>query len=112
MAKKQPQPKTKEPETEEPELPYKHCYDYINEFGAPGVLRWFLLIQSLPATHRVLARQFGANPKLFADYQGKRYRVVMASRMGDVGLSENFQAEDGYSIRTAVQDLSNFSDTP
>ncbi len=44
------------------------------------------------------------------DDKGKRIRAVMASRFGDVGITEDLTAERGYSSRVAVEELSNFSD--
>ena len=60
-------------------------------------------------------------PKLFATYNGEgwrgvekgdRVRVVMASRLGDVGCTKNLEADSGYQLRTSVDNLSEFSDRP
>jgi hypothetical protein len=60
-------------------------------------------------------------PKLFATYNGKewrgvspgdRVRVVMASRLGDVGCTKDMNADSGYQVRCPVADLSDFSDQP
>lgn len=88
----------------------KHCDDYIHDSTAPKELRWFLLINRMPASDMMLARQFIVNPRLFADYKGKTVRVVMASRLGDVGITENLEAEDGYQKRVWLHELSNFTD--
>lgn len=90
----------------------KHCDEYIQDFGAPKLLRWFLFVNRLPAPDRILCREFGVeDPVLFADYNGKRVRVVMASSLGDVGITENLET-DRYTARVAVEDLTNFSLTP
>lgn len=47
--------------------------------------------------------------RVTAKYHGRRYRVVMASRMGDVGLSRNMDEPNGYSKRVDVLDLSDWS---
>lgn len=91
---------------------HKHCDDYINDFKANKHLRWYLLVHRMPASDRALAEQMGVKPQLYADYQGKRVRVVMASRLGDVGITYNLKTEYGYSKRVLVEDLTNFSDTP
>ena len=91
---------------------FKHCDDYINEFGAPNVLKWFIFINRLPASEMMLCRINGVKPALFADHKGRRVRVVMASRLGDVGITENLDAEDGYQKRVVVADLANFGDKP
>ena len=93
-------------------LPGKHCDDYIHDFSAPHCLRFFLLINRLPATDALLCRAAGIVPKLFATYEGVRVRIVMASRLGDVGITRRHDAEDGYEKRVLVADLTNCGDTP
>lgn len=93
-------------------IKFKHCDDYISDYRAPKVLRFFLIIQRLPAIDQGICREFGVEPKLFADYKGKRYRVNMASRLGDVGITDKLDKDMGYDIRVAVADLENFSDKP
>jgi len=88
----------------------KHCDDIVYDFNAPKELRWYLFVNRLPAVLKMLAYERGVNPNLFADYKGKRIRVVMASRFGDVGITENLNAERGYSARVSVEELTNFSD--
>lgn len=87
----------------------KHCDDYIDDPTAPAPLRAFLERARSPA-HGALVG--GPYPKLFADYQGKRVRVTMASRFGDVGITAALQVEDGYDTRVTVAALANFGDTP
>lgn len=90
-----------------------HCDEYIwsnKMFGQPDCLKWYLFINRQPAHLKMLAHSMGIEPKLFADYNGKRVRVVMASRFGDVGITTDLNAEHGYSERVAVEDLTNFSD--
>jgi len=97
---------------------FKHCDEYIEDPSQPECLRKFLDRARSPA-HGMLSKE--PYPKLFATYQGKdwmgvrkgdRVRVVMASRMGDVGCTKNLNADVGYQIRTAIADLSDFSETP
>jgi hypothetical protein len=45
--------------------------------------------------HYPFMRQF----KLFADYEGETWRVIGASSLGDVWLTKNFNAENGYDRR-------------
>lgn len=47
-------------------------------------------------------RQWMGQFKLFCTYQGKRYRVTGASRMGDVWLAEDLNRESGYDLRVDV----------
>jgi hypothetical protein len=86
-----------------------HCDEVINDYQANSHLRWFILINRMPAMLKCLASEMGCEPKLFADYMGKRVRVVMASRLGDVGITEDLDAENGYSERVYVDALTNFS---
>jgi len=90
----------------------RHCDDYIQDFAAPRCLRFFLLVQRMPALDAMLCRAVGVMPKLFATYEGRRVRVVMASRIGDVGITGKLDAEDGYERRVMVSDLTNFGETP
>lgn len=94
----------------------RHCDEYINDPGAHPALRAFLEYQRRPAIERP-----GVGPKLFAIYNGrdelaagctgKRCRVVMASRFGDVGIRfSRLNQAYGYSVRCAVGDLSDFTD--
>jgi hypothetical protein len=87
----------------------RHCDDYIDDPAAPAVLRAFLVRARSPA-HGLLSPV--AFPKLFATYEGERYRVTMASRMGDVGISKTFNEDHGYELRVAVAKLTDFSDVP
>lgn len=89
----------------------KHCDDYIHDPSAPKCLRFFLLINRLPAVEIELCREYGVNPKLFADYNGKRVQVVMASRLGDLGITPHLKSYTGYETRVKVEQLSNFGDT-
>jgi len=90
----------------------KHCDDYIHDVTAPRCLRFYLLWNRMPAADQMLMREFRAQPTLYANYKDMRVRVVMASRLGDLGITENLKAEDGYQYRVHVDDLSNFSDAP
>lgn len=93
-----------------------HCDEYVwgmkGGFGKEAdALTWFLFVNRQPAVLKYLILGRGIpDPVLFADYKGKRVRVVMASRFGDVGITEDLEAERGYSDRVAVEDLSNFSE--
>ena len=87
----------------------RHCDDYIDDQAAPAALRAYLERARSPA-HGMMAKD--PYPTLFADYQDKRVRVVMASRFGDVGITDNLKADFGYQARVSVDQLSNFGDTP
>ncbi len=88
----------------------RHCDEYINDFNAPMSLRWFLFVNRLPASDKHLCEKNGVKPRLFAKYKGNRVRVVMASRLGDVGITKNLDAENGYSLRVQIEELTDFTD--
>lgn len=50
--------------------------------------------------------------KLFCTFEGERWRVVGASRMGDVWLSRDFAREAGYEMRVDVDLCSNWGNSP
>lgn len=83
---------------------------YVTSSLSPTCVRWFLFTNLLPATFKRLVIEKCGAPKLFANYKNKRVRVVMASRFGDVGITENLTTNHGYSSRVYMDELSNFSD--
>jgi len=90
----------------------RHCDEYIHDFRVPKVLRVFLLVNRMPAVDKMLLNEAGFNPVLYATYNGETYRVTMASRMGDVGITKDFTKDMGYERRVAVEDLTNFRGEP
>lgn len=48
--------------------------------------------------------------RLFCTFGGRRYRVTMASRMGDIGLSTDPDEEWSYKERIDVTECSQWSD--
>jgi len=86
-----------------------HCDDYIDDPAAPEPLRKFLAFARAPAHGQLLPEP---HPVLFADHAGTRVRVTGASRLGDVGITTDLDAEFGYEQRVLVSALSNFSETP
>lgn len=87
----------------------RHCDEYIDDPTQPAVLRTWLDRARSPG-HGMTSNE--PYPKLFADYEGKRVRVTMASRFGDVGIRFDLDEELGYAVRVFVSQLTNFSDTP
>jgi len=88
----------------------RHCDDYIHDRRSPLCLRLWLLVHRLPASDHMLLHEAQIRPALYADHAGRRVRVVMASRLGDVGITSRLDAELGYEARVRVAELSNFSD--
>ena len=50
--------------------------------------------------------------RLTCDYEGERYRCIGASRMGDVWITSDMKAENGYEKRVNVESLSNWLMVP
>ena len=61
------------------------------------------------ATQRWAFDEFYEGKKLFCKYEGKKYRVIGASRLGDVWLTSKFKSENGYEHRVTVDDCSEWS---
>jgi len=102
----------------------RHCDDYIRDKTQPKSLRKFLLYHRVPACWKYLRwKESWGTPILFATvpaytgvggakYKAKRVRVVMVSRFGDVGITTNLTAENGYDKRVFINELTDFSDRP
>lgn len=93
------------------ERKFKHCDDYIHDLKAPMALRWFLYVNRIPAVDKLLLIKNVQEPSLFADYWGRRVRVVSASRLGDVGIRFDCHNKFSAEKHVAVEELTNFSPT-
>lgn len=74
--------------------------------------RYVLMHLNLPATMKYCFTEFTKELKLFAKYKGQMYRVTLASSMGDIGLSLNFDSSTGYTVRVLVEDIESWHKTP
>lgn len=83
-----------------------HCDDLRRTRTLPMCVLDYLEIARAPA------HGHGNAPPLFATYNGTRVRVVMASRFGDVGITDDLAATAGYSKRVFLPDLTDFSSSP
>ena len=83
-----------------------HCDDLWEAKTLPACAQAYLDVARAPAHGK------GKAPPLFATHEGKRVRVVMASRFGDVGITETLTARYGYDRRVMLPDLTDFSDNP
>ncbi len=97
-------------------MPYIHCDDYLDEpelrAKMPECLIVWLERARGPAHGYGKSHRGKPYPKLFADHKGSRVRVVMASRLGDVGITKILGEEVCYQKRVPLEMLSNFSDSP
>lgn len=106
-----------------------HVDDVVEDEAYPDCLRTFLRYHRLPACLKapgedrekikkyVLEEEWpyiwtDPAPRCFADYNGYRVRLTMASRLGDVGISPMLEGNSGYRERVSLADLSNFGDAP
>lgn len=71
--------------------------------------KWMFFYFRLPAWAQMEFYPFMKDRKLFCLYDGKKYRVTGASRMGDVWLTSNHEQEDGYEKRVDVTQCSNWT---
>lgn len=93
--------------------------DVLFDFKLPAIVRGFIACNMGPATETMAIREAGFMPKLYATwtpppgtiYGDKpiRVRVVMVSRLGDVGISRKDQ-EHGYFTRCSIYDLTDFAE--
>lgn len=87
----------------------RHVDDFIDDAKSdPYAASWFESFRC-PAIDKLRK----PDPrKLFATYQGIRYRVTGCSRMGDVWLHPNFSEDTTYRHRVDVDECSDWSETP
>jgi hypothetical protein len=82
--------------------------DFIDSYQTDAYASWVLHHMRLPAMLKSKFREQMRPFRLFCDYDGLRYRVVMASRMGDIGLTLDLEAEHGYAIRVGPRQCYNW----
>ena len=88
----------------------KHCESFISRESFPNCLRWWLLYNTLPAVDKHLFKQYAKEPILWAKYNGEWVKLLMASRLGDVGITNNLDATHGYTDRVHIEELLDFTD--
>jgi hypothetical protein len=74
--------------------------------------RWMLMYFRFPAEMQIAFERFYKKYRLFCTYEGKRYRVTGASRLGDVWLATNFERQHGYDLRVNVDKCSEWRESP
>ena len=93
----------------------KHIDDFI-DFGSDNekdpeedYARWMFNHFRLSANLKYTFDKFMNKNKLFCLYQGNKYRVTGASRLGDVWLTHNYERKTGYDLRVCIDDCSLWS---
>jgi len=89
-----------------------HIDDFIEDMGSDAYAAWVFNHFRLPALLRIRFDRFMKEHRLFCTYEGKRWRVTGASRMGDVWLSADFAREVGYERRVDVSLCSAWGASP
>jgi hypothetical protein len=95
-----------------------HVDDWVDRFdmGKQSIgqkyARFCLFLYRLAAVFQMDWSEWIKNHKLFCTYEGKRFRMTGASRMGDVWIIKDFDRDTGYDMRVNVDDCSNWSDNP
>ena len=89
-----------------------HVDDFVDDYEGPKYPRWFFFLHRLPAHLKACFHEYIAPNKLFCTFNGQRWRVTGASRMGDIWLSPNFERENGYEKRVDLDDCSNWGPEP
>lgn len=86
-----------------------HIDDFIDDYRQDAYARWMFMHFRLPASQAADFRPFIEKHRLFCTYEGQRYRVTGASRMGDVWLVKDFNRDSGYDHRVDVAECSEWS---
>lgn len=86
-----------------------HCDDVVYE-NLPICIRYFVVVHRLPAAIKAVIVAKNGLPVCFANYSGKRVRLTMASRMGDVGITYDLDRDAGYDARVDLKNLTHYSD--
>lgn len=91
----------------------KHIDDWIDEPAADegeALAKVFFRKARRPAIEQL--DNWRVTHPLFCTYEGSRYRVTGASRMGDVWLAADLARVNGYDKRVDVEKCSNWSGEP
>ena len=74
--------------------------------------RFVLMLKRLNATLRLELAEYINKYALYCTYEGKRYRVNMASRLGHIGLTPYFDRTSGYEQSVFVDNCTNWGPNP
>lgn len=90
-----------------------HVDDFIwGHFLKDTYARWMLMHFRLPAVVKLDFDKHLEGKRLFCDYEGKRYRVTGASRLGDIWLHPDFKEDTRYEHRVWYTLCSNWGPQP
>lgn len=81
-----------------------HIDEFIDSDETDKGASWFFMLARFPARHQSKFAEYIGKYELYCKYNGDRYRVTGASRLGDVWLSNDFGRSAGYDLRVNVDD--------
>ena len=84
---------------------------FSNRTKSVKYARWVLMHFRLPATLRSDFSEFMEDKKLFCTFNGSRFKVIGASRLGDVWLTSNLDGGFPYKYRVSVDECSQWGDS-
>jgi hypothetical protein len=82
-----------------------HVDDFMDDLASDPYAAWMFRHFRLSAADRIRFDPFMKDRQLFCTYGGKRWRVVGASRLGDVWLAQD-PASERYDRRADVAECS------
>lgn len=90
----------------------RHVDDFIDDPSSHSYASFVLNWLRAPADHQARFAPFMSRFRLYCTHGGKRYRVTMASRLGDIGLSSDPNRNAGYELRVMPDECSNWRCEP
>jgi hypothetical protein len=86
-----------------------HIDEFIDKLDSDDYAAWVFSHFRLPAIRKMRFARFMMAHPLFCTFEGKRWRVTGASRLGDVWLADDPARDTGYDKRVDVALCSNWS---
>lgn len=90
----------------------RHVDDFINDMKSDAYAAWVLDHFRKNALLRLRFDKFMKDHKLFCTYNGKRYRVTGASRLGDIWLAKDFNEDTSCHERVDIRKCTEWGDKP
>ena len=101
-----------------PKQDFVHIDDWLETTGVMSRDPWvryaaFVIHHKrLSAVAQMAFEPFVKDHLLFCTYKGERYRVNVASRLGDLGLAKDLTRQNGYDTRVPVTECSDWGPNP
>jgi hypothetical protein len=103
-----------QPEAKRPK--HLHVDDWVTYHSDPkspeAYAKFFFVLSRLPAGMAGVFHEHTKQFQLYCTYNGKRYRVTGASRLGDIWLSEDLSREVGYNLRVYANEVTDWGPAP